>query len=274
MTLVVSNIAWEPDEEPLVADTLQRLGVTAVEIAPTKVFADPVTATDAEIDDYLNFWRSHGVAVVAFQSMLFGRPELTVFDDTAVRARTAERLAGFLRLAGQMGVGPLVFGSPKNRRVPSGMPPWQASEIAAAFFRGLAEDAEAAGAVLCIEPNPPAYECNFVNTAAEGRELVDAVGRAGFGLHLDAAGLTLAGDDLRSAIETSPRLDHFHISAPFLAELEDEVVDHAAAAGALLDTGYAGHVSIEMRPAPAADTVARLERAVGLARRYYAPVIG
>ena len=274
MTLVVSNIAWAPEEDPAVASALAPLGVTAVEIAPTKVFPDPPVAADAEVDRYLAFWGDHGIDVVAFQSMLFGRPELTLFDDDAVRARTAERLAGFLRLAGRMGAGPLVFGSPKNRRVPPGMSQQEAFDLAAGFFEGIARVAEDSGAVLCIEPNPPDYECDFVTVAAEGRRLVEAVDRPGFGLHLDAAGLTLAGDDLRTAIEQSPRLDHFHASAPFLAELEDEVVDHASAAAALAGSGYTGHVSIEMRPSPDGDTVPRVERAVALARRYYAPVIG
>ena len=145
MTLVVSNIAWAPEEEYAVAATLQRLGVTAVEIAPTKVFRDPLDVSDAELHRYLGMWGDHGIRVVAFQSMLFGRPDLTIFDDPATRDRTAERLAGFLRLGGRMGIGPLVFGSPKNRKPPPGMTPADAFDIATAFFAGLAETAEETG---------------------------------------------------------------------------------------------------------------------------------
>ncbi|GAA4355552.1 sugar phosphate isomerase/epimerase family protein [Angustibacter luteus] len=273
MALAVSNIAWEAAEEPIVAAELARLGVQAVEVAPTKVFADPLRVSDAEVAGYRQFWADHGVRVVAFQSMLFGHPELTVFDGAQTRAATTAHLVGFLDLAERLDAGVLVFGSPRNRRVPDAMTAEQVDDIAVAFFSDLGREAAERGVLLCIEPNPPAYDCNFVTTAGEGAALVAAVDSPGFGLHLDAAGMTLAGDDVHAAITAAPGLRHFHVSAPQLGEPEEDVVDHASAARALGEVGYAHHVSIEMRSVPGGDTVDRVARAVGLARRHYGALV-
>lgn len=270
MRLAVSNIAWPADEEADVAAGLREAKIDAVELAPTKIFTDPLATSAGERADYLAFWADHGIDVVAFQSMLFGRLDLTLFDDPSVTASTVDYLSRFIELAGQLGAGVLVFGSPKNRRVPEGMTPDEATAIAVEVFGKLGDVASDNGTLFCIEPNPVAYDCNFVTDAASGLELVRAVDRPGFGLHLDAAGMTLAGDDIGASIRAAgPLLRHFHASAPYLGALETEAVDHAAAAAALRDIDYSGIVSIEMRPGEPGEGTDRAVAAVELARTFY-----
>ena len=202
--------------------------------------------------------------------MLFGRPDLHVFGDRIVRTATRERLVRFLELASRLGAKHLVFGSPRNRQVPEGMSQEEAQDIAVDFFSDLASSAEDTGTVVCIEPNPERYDCNFVTTATQGAELVRRVGRPGFRLHLDAAAMQLAGDDpYRAIIESQDVLAHFHASAPDLGQLEDELVDHAAAGRALREIGYAGQVAIEMRESPERPAVDRVGAAIALVRRHY-----
>lgn len=270
MKIAISNIGWHPSEEADVAKTLQELGVHYVEIAPTKVWDDPTNVTDAQIADYVNFWKSYGIEVVAFQSMLFGKNDLTVFDDDATRAKTSGTLTKFIELAGRMHAKVLVFGSPKNRKVPEGMDDEATEEIAEEFFNTLGDAATANNTSFCIEPNAPQYECNFVTTAAQGRRLVADVANPGFGLHLDAACMTMAGDDPKqSIIDAKEYLRHFHVSAPFLGLVEDKEVDHAACAEALREIDYQGFTSIEMRPSDEGENVERVHTAVGIAQKYY-----
>ncbi|QNO37049.1 sugar phosphate isomerase/epimerase [Protaetiibacter sp. SSC-01] len=271
MRLAISNIAWPAEEEADVAAALQAADVTEVEIAPTKTFTDPLATSETERAEYLGFWADHGIRVSAFQSMLFGRLDLEVFGSPQVREQTARYLEGFIELAGQLGAERMVFGSPKNRRVPEGMDLQEAHAIAEEFFRGLGRVAVDHGTVFCIEPNPTAYDCNYVVNAQQGIELVARVDHPGFGLHLDAAGMTLAGDDVGASVRAAGGLlRHFHASAPYLGALEDTEVDHASAASALAAIGYTGAVSIEMRPGDAGEGPARAAAAVELARRYYA----
>jgi D-psicose/D-tagatose/L-ribulose 3-epimerase len=269
MKLAISNIAWTPTEEPAVAAVLQELGVKYVEIAPTKVWDDPLAVTDEQIAEYLDFWKGYGIEVVAFQSMLFPRPDLKIFE-AATRDETREYLADFTHLAGRMGAGVMVFGSPKNRQR-GDMPLEEAEPIAREFFGSIGDVAVTQGVKFCIEPNAPQYACDFVSTAAEGLALVEAVANPGFGLHLDIACMTLAGDDLHASITAAAeQLCHFHISSPMLETVEErEDMDHQTAADALREIGYDKYVSIEMRPAEEGANVERVRTAVALAKKYY-----
>ena len=49
MKLAMSAIAWEPPDDDEAARILRDLGFAGVELAPTKIFARPDAATDAEI---------------------------------------------------------------------------------------------------------------------------------------------------------------------------------------------------------------------------------
>jgi sugar phosphate isomerase/epimerase len=118
--------------------------------------------------------------------------------------------------------------------------------------------------MLCIEPNAPQYNCDYVTNAAEGAALVRRIGSKGIGLHLDTACMALAGDDMGEAIrENADILEHFHISAPMLDRVYDrDDVDYSSAARALRDVSYDKVISIEMRPGGQGENVARVEEAV------------
>ncbi len=271
MNIAVSNIAWTSEEEPEVAKALQELGIHHVEIAPTRVWEDPTNVTDQQIQEYKDFWAKHDIEIVAFQSMLFPRPDLTVFDSPELRKQTQDHLAKFIELAGRVGAEVLVFGSPKNRIVPEGMAADEAWNIAKEFFTSLGNTAINAQTNFCIEPNAKEYNCNFVTTAAEGLKLVEEVDNLGFELHLDAAIMSMEGDDPQSSIENArEHLRHFHISAPMLMPIEEEKVNHQAYADALRSINYQHFTSIEMRPGDAGTNVKRVQDAVKIAQKYYA----
>lgn len=273
MRLAVSNIAWTDAEEEEVADKLLELGVKYVEIAPTKLWEDPTSVSDKDAREYVQWWADRGITVVAFQSMLFSRPDLKLFESEENRHRTIDYLKEFIRLARVMNVKKLVFGSPKNRQR-GDLPLNAAKTIAKAFFSELGEYAQKNGVVLCLEPNATQYNCDFITTAKDGDELVREVSSAGFGLHLDTACMQLAGDPIEGAIRSSADiLQHYHISAPMLGEVsEDTDIDHASAAKALREIEYEGFVSIEMRPGDAGENVDRLEKAVRFAQAVYTEV--
>lgn len=261
--LAVSNIAWTNEEEHDVALKLQELGVRKVEIAPTKRWEDPTKATPEQIQEYLDWWKGYDIEVIAFQSMLFARPDLKLFAGEELRNEMAVYMNDFLRLAGDMGARRLVFGSPKNRQRGE-VPPDEVDEIARSFFGELGNVAERYDTVLCIEPNAPQYNCDYITTAAEGARLVRLIGSKGIGLHLDTACMALAGDDLGKSIRANADiLEHFHVSAPMLDRVYDrDDVDYRAAAQALREISYDKVISIEMRPGDAGQNVARVEEAV------------
>ena len=111
----VSNIGWNRHDDPAILDLLSRYHVTGIELAPSKVWSDLETVTEKDAEEYRAFLAGHGFVVPAFQAILFGCPDLQVFDPDSHKALFA-RLELVARLASWMGAKILVFGAPKNRK--------------------------------------------------------------------------------------------------------------------------------------------------------------
>jgi sugar phosphate isomerase/epimerase len=267
--LAIFNIAWNLGDDARVAELMVEAGVRNVEIAPTKVWPKPLLASAREIADYRRFWESRGISIVAMQALLFGRADLVLFGSPEKREETLDYLTRIMALAQELGAGPLVFGSPKNRKV-GARPREEADRLAVDFFRRAGDAAVRHGVLLCIEPNPRDYECDFVTNAREGIALVERVGHPGFRLHLDAAGMHLAGDPPEESLRAAlPWLGHFHVSEPFLGPIGQGGVRHELLAGALRGGGYAGWTSVEMRADPKIESDAEMRRVLALLRDRY-----
>ncbi len=268
MRVSISNIAWKNEEEAAVAALLQRRGITGVDAAYTKFWASPLDASDEALKEYRAFWENHGIKIIGMQSLIYGRPDLLLFGDRAVRDQMADYLRAVLKLAGKLGARPLVFGSPKNR-LKGDLPAAEAMDIAAEFFSTLAETAAQENVILCIEPNPPEYGCDFVTNTAAALDLIRAVNHPHFRLHLDAAIMTMNDEAVEAALENAAEyLAHFHVSEPQLGVVGNGAVDHARFAAALRKIGYQGWVAVEMRSgwtSPDIDSVASaLDYTVGI----------
>lgn len=269
MKLAISNIAWPVEQDAIVADVLASAGVRGIEIAPTKIWPKPLDASDAEIDAYRRTWADRGIRIVAAQALLFGQPELTLFESAEKRRETRDYLAGIIRLCARAGAESLVFGSPKNRKRNT-MPPVEAFAIAVEFFRELGDLAHTAGTHIVMEANPPEYGADFVTQAREAIELVKAVNHPGFRLHLDTACMTLASDDVHATFASASGLvRHFHVSEPFLeAVCSSDKVNHATFAAALKEQSYSHWVSVEMKQAEPFD-VASLVKSLRFVNEVY-----
>lgn len=250
MRLAVSNIAWPPEADETAAELLAGRGVDAVEVAPARVCERPWEADAERVKAYRGFWEDRGLPIVALQALLFGRGDLVLFGDAAVRRKLFEHLGAIIDLAADLGATRLVFGSPKNR-IRGVLGRGQAETIATAFFRDLGKRALDRGVWLCIEPNPPAYGCDFLVDSRQVIEFVDRVDQDGLGVHLDTGAMTLAREVPAEIVSVAgSRWKHLHASEPALAAVGTGGVDHAAVAAAVRATGYDGFVSVEMTQGP------------------------
>lgn len=272
MELAISNIAWTKEEEPAVAQRLGQLGVKCIELAPTKQWQDPTSVDGAEIKKYASFWTDQGFEIVALQSMLFNRPDLKIFESAKKRQETLDYLSKFIDVARELGAKIMVFGSPKNRQKDT-LTDHEATAIATDFFGELHEVAASRDVYFCLEPNPPDYDCDFVTTAKEGVSFLKILNKSSIRLHLDLAAMTLNGENIAESIElAAPYLKHFHISAPYLQQIEARPdVAYGQAAQALRAIGYSGLVSIEMRPGTSGQNLERVDKAVKFAQGVFAP---
>jgi len=247
MKISISNIAWDDSEEEAAAQILKEKHMQGVEIAPTKIWPAPIEVPPENILEYRGFWERQGIAIVALQALLFGKPESTIFENEKVREQTFQYLSQIIRLGSHLGAKVLVFGSPKNRRV-GDRDPDQVMEAAVEFFYRLGEVASTYHTRFCIEPNAAVYGCDFIRTAQEGQALVKRVNHPGFGLHLDAGIMTLNGEDYEQVLEECQEiLAHFHVSEPQLGLVGEGATNHQRIADQLRKIDYRGWVSIEMR---------------------------
>lgn len=274
LRLAVSNIAWDPSEDDAIAAVLRRENVPAIELAPTKWRADAFTAPTADVQAFRRAWNDRGLEIVSLQSLLFGRPELQLFGDAAVRQAMIDFLCRTLDFASAVGAGAVVYGSPKNR-VRGEIALADAMRIAADVLRDVGAHAAERGVRFCVEANPPGYGCDFVRTTREAIELCKLVDHPAVVVNGDLGGMTMSGEDPRTSIELAgARLGHFHASEPNLVELGAEA-DHVRAAEGLAAIRYPHWVSIEMRAADGgrrtADgaNIAAVTRAVQRAKAAY-----
>jgi D-psicose/D-tagatose/L-ribulose 3-epimerase len=260
MMLAVSNIAWSGALEEEALKTLQSLGITRLEIAPTRLWPKwggmSLPAAHQEREQY----KLRGFQIPSLQAILFEKPHCKLFGTDGERQALGEHLNSCADLASALGATSLVFGAPKNRDL-NGLSSEAAVAIAQDVFAAAGSYYHFKGVVLCMEANPVQYACTFVTNSVEAAALVRLVNSPGFRLHLDTACLFLAEEDICAAIEKNfDILQHFHVSEPNLGDFASPVIDHHRVADCLRGLGYEQVVSLEMREAPA--TIPALRQAV------------
>jgi sugar phosphate isomerase/epimerase len=269
MRLAFSNLAWPAQDDEALLPDLPVLGFPALEVAPTRLWADPLAQDAAEVATARAAIEAQGLRIVALQSLLFQRPQLQLFGDAESRRGLRDHLVGMARLASRLGATRLVFGSPGNRRRGE-LSVEQADQIAVEFFAGLGAEAADLGVCFCIEANPAVYKCDYLIDAVASTAFVRAVDSPGVRLHLDTACMALAGDDAVERVRAGADvLAHVHLSAPQLAEVGPSgPVDHEAVAAALRAVDYGHHVSVEMLPT-AGDVFGAVRRTADFVRKTY-----
>jgi len=248
MKLAISNIAWERHDDPIVLELLSANGVSGIEVAPTKLWPDWSNASHQQANEYRKVMLERGFELPAMQAILFGKPELQLFDKTSHTA-FLEHMKFVADLANGFGSKVMVFGAPKNRK--RGQIPYsQAMEIAAEFFYKAGEICQAHKCCIALEHNPVEYGCDFATNVLDAKELVEKVNHQGFKLHIDSAGIHMCGGDIAEMIRSADKFVHYHISEPMLEPIFNGVVNQQKGINTLKEISYQEWVSIEMK-APA-----------------------
>jgi len=245
MKLAISNIAWEQHDDPIILELLKANGVTGIEVAPTKLWLDWEGASHKAAAEYRKFMNAKEFDLPAMQAILFGKPELQLFDKSS-HVDFLEHIKLVADLANGFGSKVLVFGAPKNRR--RGQVSYnEAIDIASDFFYKAGEICSKHGCCIALEHNPIEYGCDFITNVLDAKKLVELVSHKGFKLHLDSAGLHMCGGDISTMIKTAKDFVHYHISEPMLEPIFGGVVNQGEGIDTLRAMNYKHWVSIEMK---------------------------
>jgi sugar phosphate isomerase/epimerase len=197
------------------------------------------------------------------QSLLFGAPGAALFGDTDGRRAFERGMIAAIACAGRFGIPNCVFGSPRQRVVPAGMPMEQALDEAARVFAKLGDHALAAGTRIAIEANPAIYGTNFCTTLEDALGFVARVDHPAIVPILDLGAMHVNGAFAAVPAmlpDLAARLNHVHVSEPHLAPAPASDTALAPVLRALGAAGYGKAVSIEMKRPEAG--LAEIERAL------------
>jgi sugar phosphate isomerase/epimerase len=239
MLLSASNIAWPAERDDEMYSFLRNNGFTGIEIAPTRIFPERPYERLADAKLFAErLYSEYGLRISSMQSIWYGRME-NIFHSPDERAALIEYTKKAIGFANATNCGNLVFGCPKNRNVPNGAA--GADEIAAEFFTQIAGCAAAIGASIALEPNPPFYGTNFINTTAQAFGFVKYLGNSGLRVNADLGTMIAYDEPVSLLAENIGFISHIHISEPKLAPIEKRQLHKE-----ILSLPFEKYCSIEM----------------------------
>lgn len=248
MNLAISNIAWDEEYDDEIYRIMNDSGIRGLEIAPTKIWDDIFDLDIISVQKFDQKLRKQNIRPIAMQSLLYGKPDLIIWGTPPVREKTINYLTQVLKIAKELEIGALVFGSPKNRIIPKELELKDAEEIAIEFFRAMADVAVRYQTMICIEPNPEAYGTNFLNTTREALSFVTKINHPGLKVNIDTGTISLNSEEDWDYLKAhSGYIGHVHISEPFLDKIDFTNPAHAKVRKLLRDVKYERWVSIEMK---------------------------
>lgn len=269
MPLALTNLAWNPQDDAEVARLLHQHGVAAIDIAPTKYFADPLRAMPAEVRRVRQWWADQGIAISGMQSLLHGAQGLNLFGTPVVQQRMLDHLRAVCDIAAGLGASRLVFGSPANRDR-SGLSDAQAQAMALDFFGRLGDVAAAAGVQIGIEAVATRYRSNFLIDTASTLAMVQTLAHPALAITLDTANLHLNAESIDAVLPAHAAcIGPIHASEPDLVPLGDGGVPHETLGAAIRRHLPEALVCVEILLPRGESWQAAIARSLMLARRCY-----
>jgi len=176
MRIALCNEVIAPMPFPKQCEYAAKLGYDGLEIAPYTLSDEPHRLGSAQIAAARTAAADAGVAITGLHWLLIKPAGLSISArDDAVRRKTVDVMLVLVDQCAELGGRYLVHGSPHQRRVDPGDTKPAALARARECFAAVAERAEKAGIVYCIEPLA-ADQTPLINTLAEAAALVEAIG--------------------------------------------------------------------------------------------------
>ena len=257
MRLAVSNIGWTSDSDARILPLLKEVGVDGIEVAPGRLFDNPVSVTMEDARLAAKNFTDAGLPIVSMQALLFGQPDMRMFGNKTEQSEFKAYLARIIKFAGALGCGPLVFGSPKNRL--KGALGFNDAAIGAAhLLQDIGNVSKASGTVFCLEANSTGYGCDFMTCLEQAAYVAAQANHPGVAIVADTGNMIMEDEPADAVIGVKKHLAHIHISAPNLAPVKPHIGYIKQVIGHLSDIKYEGVVTLEMRVPDDDDPVALL----------------
>jgi sugar phosphate isomerase/epimerase len=239
MKLSVSNIAWSYDNLEYVIPLLKSNHIKYIDVAPSLLHNKNKPINIEEVN---KFYLNNGIEFAGMQSLLFGAPNISIFDGYENKCILNKYLEYNFFLAKNFKIQNLVFGSPKNRII-NDFNKFNLQK-AKTIFKELSHLAKQYSCIICFEPNPKEYGCNFITNTFEAIEFVKSINSPNLKINLDISTTILNNEDLDLIFKLGNEyIQHVHISAPYLTDITE--LDHKNITRILYKYQYNGYVVME-----------------------------
>ena len=244
-------------------ETVARHGFQGLEIAHFTLCDDPHAVSEATLREVRRALEETGLAFVGLHALFFRPADLHITSaEAAVRERARDHLRRLIDMAGALGGGTLVLGSPKQRRA-EGIAPARAVEYLRDYLAELGPYATERKSSLLVEALPPA-DTNVINTLEEARSLIREVNTPGVGGMFDFHNTKAERLPWAALIEEYfDIIRHVHLNGVDGGVPTTDNADFAPAFRTLAAKKYAGWVSLEIFHQPEDP-----ETALGATRRF------
>jgi sugar phosphate isomerase/epimerase len=259
MRYAICNETFEGWDHSRVCRLVADLGYTGLEIAPFTLAPSIEQVSKQQRQTLRQQAEECGLLVLGLHWLLARTEGMHLTSpDGGVRRRTANYLVELAACCRDLGGDILVFGSPAQRRIPTGVTRNQALDYALDTFGQALPGIADCGVKLCLEPLTP-QETDFMNTCAEAAAICDQLNHPNVLLHLDVKAMASEATPTPELIRRYvPRTGHFHANDPNKRGPGFGDTDFVPIFRALRESGYRGWVSVEVfdySPDPA--TIAR-----------------
>jgi D-psicose/D-tagatose/L-ribulose 3-epimerase len=175
MRIALCNEVIAPMPFPGQCEYAAKLGYDGLEIAPATLSEEPHRVGRAQVAAARAAAADAGIAITGLHWLLVKPAGLSISTlDDAVRKRTVEVMLGLIDLCAELGGKYLVHGSNQQRRIDPGDGRDAAMARARECFAAVAERAQKAGVLYCIEPLAPA-QTPLINTLHEAAAMVKLI---------------------------------------------------------------------------------------------------
>jgi sugar phosphate isomerase/epimerase len=228
------------------AKAIRKAGYSGVEIAPFTLSECPASLEPARRRECRDILGSEGLAFAGMHWLLAAPQGLHVTtSNAALRASSWDYLRSIIDLCADLGGGPLVFGSPKQRSSTGGLTATQATANLIDGLASVADHAAGQGCCVLLEPLSP-DQTDVVTTLGQAAAIVRQIGNPG---------VQLVFDTHNAVVETEPHdtlLDrhydmvrHVHVNEMDGRRPGLGAYDFRPVLRVLQQRGYAGWVSLE-----------------------------
>ena len=224
-----------------------ELGYTGLEIAPFTIDTDVRRISSTKRAEVRRQAESHELEILGLHWLLAKTEGFYLTSpDAAVRRATSKYFEDLAQLCFDLGGKIMVLGSPQQRALLPGVTIDEAMDYAAEVLRAAMPKCEALDVTIALEPLAPALG-RFLNTAAEGVDLMERVGSTHCRLHLDCIAMSTESTPIPELLRRHRReMVHLHVNDPNKQGPGMGDLDFVPIFQALGEIDYRGWVSVEV----------------------------